>query len=541
MRIKTTLLVGLSFVLTLQSVVAAALVTPIWKVRVRAAGDESPVVVDAAGNTYIAKCSYEDDQTLTLVKRDPRGRLAWVKSIRHEALPIGIAVDSAGSVYLTGIQYNYGNPTNFEDTVTWRFSKHGRLLWRVVYPGPETDDEPKGIGLDEAGHVYVAGNSSGSRYGDPSFNSYFVRYDAAGNVVWTRQFGPEFGGVQTMAINPEGGIAGIGRSSVIVCSGEGELLWSWKADDSFVSAFDSTLFRIAGFDHDDQLFVAGTISSEGVQLPVVRKFSWTGDITWTAAYRGPAENPGEPLDLRVDLDGNAYLGLDGAIACQYKVLDEFPELVCDYRPTIVKFSPAGDVLWASRFAGNSSFIHRFAGMTLDSHGNIFLAARAIRYDPATRDYISLLGECDADGNQIWSGFFHYRSERDLWTLPPAVDVRGRLHASAGLIDRQSADSDVDLLLATFFPFRFAGSPQMNIQPSPQSVAVGGTVTMEADAFGKGDLDYRWRFNSKPLPNATKRVLTLSNVQLNQAGDYSVEVRNLRGSITSPEARLTVLP
>ena len=53
------------------------------------------------------------------------------------------------------------------------------------------------------------------------------------------------------------------------------------------------------------------------------------------------------------------------------------------------------------------------------------------------------------------------------------------------------------------------------------------------------LYYRWYFNSNVLPNATSATLTLTNVQLGQAGNYSVVVANLYGSATSSNALLTV--
>jgi hypothetical protein len=47
--------------------------------------------------------------------------------------------------------------------------------------------------------------------------------------------------------------------------------------------------------------------------------------------------------------------------------------------------------------------------------------------------------------------------------------------------------------------------------------------------------------TRPIRGATGASLTLANVQLDQSGDYSVEVRNQFGTVVTPEARLTIVP
>jgi hypothetical protein len=55
------------------------------------------------------------------------------------------------------------------------------------------------------------------------------------------------------------------------------------------------------------------------------------------------------------------------------------------------------------------------------------------------------------------------------------------------------------------------------------------------------LGYQWNFNQTNIANATNAVLMLTNVQLNQAGNYTVLVSNLVNSILSSNAVLTVNP
>ena len=59
------------------------------------------------------------------------------------------------------------------------------------------------------------------------------------------------------------------------------------------------------------------------------------------------------------------------------------------------------------------------------------------------------------------------------------------------------------------------------------------------ADGTTALNYQWNFNGTNIDWATNASLTITNVQLSQAGNYSVLVTNVFGSITSSNAALTV--
>jgi hypothetical protein len=79
------------------------------------------------------------------------------------------------------------------------------------------------------------------------------------------------------------------------------------------------------------------------------------------------------------------------------------------------------------------------------------------------------------------------------------------------------------------------------QPTNQMVYVGGTASFGVIASGTSPLSYQWNFNTTNIANATNTTLVLTNVQLNQAGNYAVLVSNLVNSILSSNAVLTVNP
>ena len=88
---------------------------------------------------------------------------------------------------------------------------------------------------------------------------------------------------------------------------------------------------------------------------------------------------------------------------------------------------------------------------------------------------------------------------------------------------------------------FGSGPPFLSQPLVgRTIAVGSTVDFFMTAVGERPLGYQWQFNGVDLPGATQAVLSLTNVQLAQAGAYSVRVSNALGQVTSGAATLSVL-
>lgn len=78
------------------------------------------------------------------------------------------------------------------------------------------------------------------------------------------------------------------------------------------------------------------------------------------------------------------------------------------------------------------------------------------------------------------------------------------------------------------------------QPVDQQVLAGYTASFGVVAAGPGLFTYQWRFEGGPIDGATNDSLMLPNVQLSQAGAYSVAVSNAFGGVVSSNALLTVL-
>ena len=101
----------------------------------------------------------------------------------------------------------------------------------------------------------------------------------------------------------------------------------------------------------------------------------------------------------------------------------------------------------------------------------------------------------------------------------------------------SATSAVAQLTVSILPPSIANDPQ------DQSALVGQDPSFSVQASGTAPLNYQWYFTTNAVATAlgdqTNSVLNLTDVQLTDAGGYSVVVANGSGSITSAVAQLTV--
>ena len=81
------------------------------------------------------------------------------------------------------------------------------------------------------------------------------------------------------------------------------------------------------------------------------------------------------------------------------------------------------------------------------------------------------------------------------------------------------------------------------QPQSQLVIIGSNANFNVTAYGAPPLVFQWQFNNSPVGSPTTGTnyssYTLTNVGTNQAGNYTVQVINGSGNVTSSNAVLTV--
>ena len=83
------------------------------------------------------------------------------------------------------------------------------------------------------------------------------------------------------------------------------------------------------------------------------------------------------------------------------------------------------------------------------------------------------------------------------------------------------------------------APAINAQPQNTSAYVGQGASFAVTATGTPSPTYQWTKNGSNISGATTSTLTLSNVQLSDAGAFAVNVSNSVGTLSSNSATLTV--
>jgi hypothetical protein len=83
-------------------------------------------------------------------------------------------------------------------------------------------------------------------------------------------------------------------------------------------------------------------------------------------------------------------------------------------------------------------------------------------------------------------------------------------------------------------------PVILAPPTNQFVRPGNAAVYGVTATGNGILRYQWRVNGTDIPGATSPVLTITNAQFENEGEYTVTVSDSVGPVTTTPVRLIIL-
>ncbi len=198
----------------------------------------------------------------------------------------------------------------------------------------------------------------------------------------------------------------------------------------------------------------------------------------------------------------------------------------------VTITGAGNVTVRASQAGNSNYL---AAVSIDQDFAVIRASLVGTGDNATRAYGSVnptfTGSLTGlvNGEVITATFF---STATTTSIPGNYPIKFTLNDASNHLTNYSVLTNAGTLTIT------PVLPSITTQPQNRNVGVGGNTSFSVSATGPL-LSYQWQLNDAPIAGATASTLTLTSVQLGDAGAYSVIVSNGSGTITSSNATLTV--
>jgi hypothetical protein len=294
------------------------------------------VSADDLGNVFVSTSmspSY-DRISSSLRKFDAAGSLQWITQIGVEfnTDSLGVSADGLGNVYISGVTGGKLGPAacNACDAFVSKYDAAGTLLWTRQLATVK-EDNSTGVSADRLGNVYISGETHGALNGpnSGSQDAFLSKYDAAGNLLWTRQFG-------TARDDYSEGIAADGLGNVY----------------------------ITGFSADPGPF--GTYNEPNSFLS---KYDATGDLQWQI---DTSELHDRSNGVSADRLGNIFI--TGNFLGQAPPYGQFEP----YDAFVSNYDAAGSLQWTSRIGTTPTDIPR--GVSADGIGNVYISGTRYEID-----------------------------------------------------------------------------------------------------------------------------------------------------------------
>jgi len=137
------------------------------------------------------------DYDAFITKYDSLGNQVWLRQFGSTKIDEagGVATDTLGNIYVAGRTFGNLGGVNAGpyDAFVAKYDTGGNAIWTRQFGTPQ-DEEPVVVSTDGVGNLYVAGSTQGALVGVNvgSFDAFVTKYDAAGNLLWTQQTGGPF-------------------------------------------------------------------------------------------------------------------------------------------------------------------------------------------------------------------------------------------------------------------------------------------------------------------------------------------------------------
>jgi uncharacterized delta-60 repeat protein len=378
---------------------------PLWTNRYNGPGNGTDVAigvgVDAAGNIFVTGYSANSlNPDYLTIAYSSSGVPLWTNRYDRQAdgdQASNLSMDANGNIIVTG----FGNaPTTFADFVTIKYSNAGVPLWTNIYNNfPENSgDSPTAMAVDSSGNVFVTGRSFHS--GGVNSDYATVAYSSTGVPLWTNRYDDPVNGADVptgLAVDNIGNVFVTGSSSsgtsadylTIKYSPAGIPLWTNRYNGAANGNDQASGIAVAT---NGNVFVTGSSSNSGTYSDITTiAYSNSGNPLWTNSYNGPANTNDFPNAIAVAPNGNV-------IVTGYSF-----NSANDSDFVTIAYSAGGTPLWTNRYNGTANGADRANCIAVDQNGNVFVSGSAAgtgsSLDCATVAYSSV-------GVPLWTNLYN---------------------------------------------------------------------------------------------------------------------------------------
>lgn len=339
---------------------------PTWTwAQTPGSGYGNSTAVDAAGNVYVIGSFYGTvtfdgtlltslgSQDVFIAKINSSGTYQWAVQAGSldDDFGFGVAVDSSGSVYVTG---SFSDSAAFgsmvltsngsRDLFVAKLTSAGNWQWAVGAGGTNSTafygDTGTALAVDDAGSVYVTGNYFGP---EATFGSTTLL--TAGSGIFIAKLTPA--GVWEWAVSAGGSI-----------------------DKAAGIAVDTNrnVYVTGGFTGTNAIFGSTTLTSSGIDMFLI-KLNAVGGWEWVKSAGGPSIDEGR--GVAVDSSGNVYVSGEFRSPSMSLGTRLTNSGAVDTRDVFVaKLNSAGLWKWAVRPNGSTEEWNN--GLTVSPGGEVYL-------------------------------------------------------------------------------------------------------------------------------------------------------------------------
>lgn len=375
--VTKTVFISLALILFLNLTVYSQ-VTQAWLQSYNGPGNSSDgaggMALDTAGNIYVTGNSNAagNNADFVTIKYNPSGIVQWIQRYDYTGtadIANLIVVDKSGNVYVSG--YSSGSNIDF---ATIKYNSSGVQQWVHRYNGTGNgDDYPTAMAIDSTGEVYVTGYSVGT---GGNFDYVTIKYTASTSTpVWIKKYIGAANGIdQPYAITVDnsgnvyvtGGSIGTGSSSdylTVKYNSSGLQQWEQRFNGSGNDYDNANSIAV---DNSGNVFVTGSSKGTGTDGDCVTiKYNNSGTTQWIQRYNGFANLGDYGLKLITDNAGNVFVA--GSTTWAGPGTDYL----------VIKYNDAGVQQWTQRYNGPANGDDFPRDIALDKFGNVYITGSSI--------------------------------------------------------------------------------------------------------------------------------------------------------------------